>query len=172
MIFAIFILAVDGIYCIVSTGELVLYCNVSSYSDRALWFLLSCHCRNLSNNNIGGTIPEDLPVTLQNLYVLTLPLKFLKLWLDDGWFLFLAAAAFSQIINSPEASQCHYQNSRAYQPCNSIFLSFRNGTSPQCFILSSLNWLKIRLIPRSLNGNHLDGKLPDAFDSLTGLVNL
>ncbi|CAO2044742.1 unnamed protein product, partial [Urochloa humidicola] len=22
------------------------------------------------------------------------------------------------------------------------------------------------------NGNHLDGKLPDAFDSLTGLVNL
>jgi hypothetical protein len=27
-------------------------------------------CRNLSNNNIGGPIPEDLPVTLQNLYVL------------------------------------------------------------------------------------------------------
>jgi hypothetical protein len=32
----------------------------------AFYFL----CRDLSNNNIGGTIPEDLPVTLQNLYVL------------------------------------------------------------------------------------------------------
>jgi hypothetical protein len=33
----------------------------------------------LSNNNIGGIIPEDLPVTLQNLYGLQLLLQSINL---------------------------------------------------------------------------------------------
>uniref|UniRef100_A0A0A9G2Y5 Leucine-rich repeat-containing N-terminal plant-type domain-containing protein n=1 Tax=Arundo donax TaxID=35708 RepID=A0A0A9G2Y5_ARUDO len=69
----------------------------------------------LSNNNIGGTIPEDLPVTLQN-----------------------------------------------------IFLSANQLTGS---IPSSLSKLK-NLTAMSVNGNHLSGELPDAFDSLSGLVNL
>ncbi|AQK60294.1 Putative STRUBBELIG family receptor protein kinase [Zea mays] len=75
---------------------------------------------NLSNNNIGGSIPEDLPVTLQN-----------------------------------------------------IFLSDNQLTGSIPVSLSKLHSLTaIFSFTRSLNDNHLDGKLPDTFDSLTELVNL
>jgi Leucine-rich repeat (LRR) protein len=70
---------------------------------------------NLSNNKIGGYIPEDLPITLQQL--------------------FLSA---NQLTGS---------------------------------IPSSLSKLK-NLTAMSVNGNNLNGDLPDAFDSLNGLVNL
>jgi hypothetical protein len=55
-----------------------------------------------------------------------------------------------------------------YVPCWCSFMSDNQLTGS---IPTSLSMLQ-SLTDMSLNDNHLDGKLPDAFGSLTGLVNL
>jgi Leucine-rich repeat (LRR) protein len=99
---------------------------------------------NLSNNKIGGTIPEDLPVTLQHI--------------------FLSA---NQLTGSIPSSLAKLKNLADMY----ILASFRRKFIYR--LICVVNHIyHFPCFPRSLNDNQLNGQLPDAFGSLTGLVNL